>query len=113
VRAYADAIGPNQSMVLNFKAQPRPAPTSLVSDAHAAELKVHSWTARKENAFLPRSLQIGDPTAPDFDRHAGDIEALLGALYATGIDGVFSDFTALNARARAEYLVRSHRSAKA
>ncbi len=26
------------------------------------------------------------------------------SLYATGLDGVFSDFTALNVRARADYL---------
>ena len=108
VRAYADAIGPNQAMVLDLNAQPKPAATSLVADAHAAGLKVHSWTARKENFFLPKSLQLGDPTAPDFAREAGDIDYLLRALYATGIDGVFSDFSSLNFKARAEYLASQH-----
>lgn len=104
VRAYADAIGPNQAMVLDMNAAPKPKATSLVADSHAAGLMVHSWTARKENFFLPKSLQIGDPTSPDFARQAGDIDYLLRALYETGIDGVFSDFSSLNFKARAEVL---------
>lgn len=104
VRAYADAIGPSQAQVLNLNALPKPVATALVTDAHAAGLKVHSWTARRENAFLPKSLQIGDPGAADFNRHTGNFEFLLHALYTAGLDGVFSDFTALNFKARAEYL---------
>ena len=102
VAAYADGLGPDQAMVLSMDAKPRPTPTSLVADAHAAGLKVHSWTARRENIFLPRSLQIGDPTSAGFLGQTGDIDGLLRALYATGIDGVFSDFTALNVKARTE-----------
>jgi glycerophosphoryl diester phosphodiesterase len=100
VRAYADAIGPNQDMVLDFKALPKPVPTRLVDRAHAAGLRVHSWTARKENFFLPKSLQAGDPKSPDFDRQTGDIGFLLEALYRTGIDGVFSDYSSLAFTAR-------------
>jgi glycerophosphoryl diester phosphodiesterase len=100
VRAYADAIGPNQDMVLNFKAQLKPAATRLVATAHAAGLEVHSWTARKENMFLPKSLQIGDPSSPGFERQTGDIGFLLRALYETGIDGVFSDYSGLAFKAR-------------
>ena len=100
VRSYADAIGTNQDMVLDFKAEPKPVPTRLVTNARRCGLAVHSWTARKENVFLPRSLQIGDPTSPDFDRQTGDIGSLLRALFETGIDGVFSDYSALAFRAR-------------
>ena len=96
--------------MLDLKAQPGPVPTALVADAHAVGLKVHSWTARRENYFLPKSLQVGDPSAPDFARQAGDIDHLLRALYATGIDGVFSDFPALNVKARAEYLAAPGRA---
>ena len=61
-------------------------PTSLVSDAHAARLKVHPYTFRAENAFLPADLRNGsDPTA------RGDIDAELRTFLATGIDGLFID----------------------
>lgn len=99
VSAYAHAIGPNQALVLDYDAEPRPKPTRLVADAHAAGLDVHSWTARRENQFLPKSLRIGDA-----DGDPGDLAALLDALYAAGVDGVFSDFTSLNAAARGRYL---------
>ena len=104
IRAYADGIGPSQAMVLDMAALPGPVPTPLVARAHAQGLKVHCWTARKENVFLPRSLQVGDPAAADFPRQTGNIDALLHALYAAGVDGVFSDFTAVNVRARAAFL---------
>ena len=104
VRAYADGIGPNQAMVLDLAAAPRPVATGLVADAHGQGLKVHCWTARKENAFLPRSLQIGDPSAADFPGRSGRIDVLLQALYGAGVDGVFSDFTTLNHDARARFL---------
>jgi glycerophosphoryl diester phosphodiesterase len=104
VRGYADAIGPNQDMVLDFEAQPKPAATRLVDNAHEAGLMVHSWTARRENFFLPKSLQIGNPASPDFAREPGDIAFLLNALYSTGIDGVFSDYAGLAFKARELYL---------
>ncbi|HEX7760009.1 MAG TPA: glycerophosphodiester phosphodiesterase family protein, partial [Caulobacteraceae bacterium] len=100
VHAFADAIGPYQGMVLDLDAEPFPSDTGLVKAAHDANLLVHSWTARRENSFLPRRLQRGDPKRPDFARSPGDIHGLLMALYMTGIDGVFSDFPALNAKAR-------------
>ena len=84
---YASGIGPEKGMII-----PRDAagnlttPTSLVSDAHAARLKVHPYTFRAENAFLPTDLRNGsDPTAH------GDIDAELRAFLATGIDGLFID----------------------
>jgi glycerophosphoryl diester phosphodiesterase len=104
VRGYADAIGPNQNMVLDFRALPKPVATHLVEHAHEAGLAVHSWTARRENFFLPRSLQVGDPASPDFARQPGDIAYLLHALYQTGIDGVFSDYSALAFKARKPFL---------
>lgn len=87
IAAYADGIGPNKAMVI-----PRGAlgtlgdPTNLVRDAHAAGLKVHPWTFRRENYFLPLADKGGvNPAAH------GDLAAEIDAYLATGIDGLFSD----------------------
>jgi len=62
-------------------------PTTVVEQAQARGLKVHAWTFRSENNFLPTNLRIGtDPAA------WGDFRAEYDAFLATGIDGLFSDF---------------------
>ncbi|MBL0914430.1 MAG: glycerophosphodiester phosphodiesterase [Sphingopyxis sp.] len=87
IAAYADGIGPNKAMVI-----PRGAlgtlgnPTSLVRDSHAAGLKVHPWTFRRENYFLPLADKGGVSPAGH-----GDLAAEIDAYLATGIDGLFSD----------------------
>ncbi|WGL64876.1 glycerophosphodiester phosphodiesterase [Pseudomonas sp. CW003PS] len=87
IASYAAGIGPEKGMII-----PRDAagnltePTSLVRDAHAAGLKVHPYTFRAENAFLPTSLRSGDVPS-----NRGDIDAELRAFLATGIDGLFID----------------------
>lgn len=63
------------------------APTSLVKDAHAAGLFVHSWTFRSE----PKRL------ASDFKN---DPKAEYKAFFALGIDGLFSDFPGDAVKAR-------------
>ena len=87
VATYADGIGPYKEMII-----PRGAlgtlgdPTSLVRDAHAAGLKVHPWTFRRENYFLPLADKGGVNPAGH-----GDLAAEIRAYLATGIDGLFSD----------------------
>ena len=79
---YADGIGVELSLIL----APDGSPAGLVNAAHGAGLLVHGWTLRKENAFLPPSLRLGeDLTAP------GDYAALWRQLAAAGVDGVFTD----------------------
>lgn len=98
VATYANAIGPNKSLVI-----PRDAneglgkPTSLVKNAHRAGLGVHPWTFRAENHFLPGNLRRGpDATQP------GDLTSELQAFLATGIDGFFTDHPDIGARVVAE-----------
>ena len=87
VASYADGIGPNKAMVIPRGALGSLAePTSLVRDAHAAGLKVHPWTFRRENYFLP----LGDKGGVNPAGH-GDLGAEIAAYLRTGIDGLFSD----------------------
>lgn len=87
VARYADGIGPNKMMII-----PRTMvgnlgePTSLVADAHVAGLKVHPWTFRRENYFLPLADKGGINPAGH-----GDLASEIRAYLATGIDGFFSD----------------------
>jgi glycerophosphoryl diester phosphodiesterase len=86
VAGYAHAVGVQKSMVIAEAEDGALAATGLVAAAHAAELGVHAWTFRAENAFLPRSMRRGD--APD--RH-GDLAAELELFLAAGVDGLFCD----------------------
>jgi len=96
VATYADGIGPDWKMVLPIAEDGTLAPAApLVADAHAAGLMVHPWTVRAENAFLPPALRRGDQPAAH-----GDVETLYHALYAAGVDGLFSDFPGLAVAAR-------------
>ncbi len=87
ISEYANGVGPNKAMVI-----PRTvlgnlgAPTALVADAHAAGLKVHPWTFRRENYFLPLAQKSGiNPAAH------GDVITEIRAFIAAGVDGLFSD----------------------
>ncbi len=90
VATYADGIGPNKDRVVPRDAAGKlAAPTTLVADAHAAGLKVHPWTFRSENYFLPVDFRsVGGPAAP------GDAAAEYKLFYSLGVDGVFADYPA-------------------
>ncbi|MBN2972603.1 glycerophosphodiester phosphodiesterase [Roseomonas aeriglobus] len=91
VAAYAYGIGPNKAMIRDGDA----VPTSLVADAHAAGLKVHPWTFRAENYFLPASLRTGiDPRAH------GRLQDEIARYIELGVDGFFTDFPLEGSRAR-------------
>ena len=97
IAAYAYGIGPNKDMIRKGDA----APSTLVHDAHAAGLRLHPWTFRAENMFLPPSLRTGaDPVAH------GQLSAEIARFLDLGIDGFFTDFAYVgvdvrNARATA------------
>jgi glycerophosphoryl diester phosphodiesterase len=95
IATYADGVGPELPMVVPVVDGGLGPATPFVADAHAAGLAVHPWTVRAENFFLPPKLRRGASPAEH-----GDVDALYDALYAAGIDGLFSDFSALNFAAR-------------
>jgi glycerophosphoryl diester phosphodiesterase len=96
IAGYAYGIGPGLTRIIpvdaNNHAQP---PTTLVRDAHRAGLAVHPWTVRPENNFLPVEYREGDPSSPNFLKAQGDASRLLAELYRLGVDGIFSDDSAL------------------
>jgi glycerophosphoryl diester phosphodiesterase len=95
IATYANGVGPEWVMVVPIVDGGLGAPTNLVADAHAAGIAVHPWTVRAENHFLPPRLRVGtDPAAH------GDVDAVYRALFAAGVDGLFSDFPGLEAKVR-------------
>ena len=89
IKSYADGIGPNTRMVVPANPDRRlTTPTDLVERAHRAGLLVHVWTLRSEPVFLSPTYG-GDPGA-EF-RHFRDL----------GVDGIFTDFPDVGARALA------------
>jgi glycerophosphoryl diester phosphodiesterase len=89
VAKYANAIGPWKRQILRDVGQPRLLTTAVIEQAHAAGLRVHTYTFRNEPATL----------APEYGNDP--LQEYL-QFYALGIDGVFSDFcdTALKARSQ-------------
>jgi glycerophosphoryl diester phosphodiesterase len=89
IAAYADGIGPEKRLVVPVNADGSlGTPTDLVARAHAAGLLVHIWTIRVDKEFLPSGYQ-GKPDA-EFEQFR-----------QLGVDGVFTDFPDVAARAYA------------
>lgn len=99
IATYADGVGPEKYhfiIPLDGAGNLNPAnATSFVRDAHAVGLKVHPYTFRAENGFLPENYRVGiDPNA------RGNSEGEMAVFLATGIDGFFTDQTDVGVRAR-------------
>jgi glycerophosphoryl diester phosphodiesterase len=87
VAKYANAIGPWKRQIMRDVKAPQLLQSTLIEQAHAAGLRVHTYTFRSEPATL----------APEYNN---DPQLEYRQFYALGIDGVFSDFpdAALKAR---------------
>ena len=89
IAAYADVVSPYKEVIIaRTAANELGSPTSFVADAKAAGLKVHTWTLRPENPFLPVSLRKPDVASLT---QRGDSVAEINAYLKAGIDGFFTD----------------------
>ena len=86
IAEYADVVGVQKSMVVSESPDGTLKPTALVDNAHAAGLKVHAWTFRAENMFLPVRLRRGTSLSAH-----GDLAAEIEVHVKAGIDGLFCD----------------------
>jgi glycerophosphoryl diester phosphodiesterase len=85
-------VGPQKTMILPWGADERlQAATGLVQDAHRRGLKVHPWTVRRENVFLPADFRRLPAGGSEWRATVGDVEAEVAALLAAGVDGLFTD----------------------
>ncbi|GJL97334.1 MAG: glycerophosphoryl diester phosphodiesterase [Hyphobacterium sp.] len=82
VAQFADGLGANKALLLN----PDGSSTGLLEAAHALDLDIHVWTVRDDREPL-----VGET-----------VEDELRALYALGVDAVFTDFPATAVRVRSE-----------
>jgi len=88
IATYADAIGVDTAMIIpRATAGTSGAPAALITEAHAAGLKVVAWTFRAEDIFLPTDYR-------------GDLPGWLKRFYDLGVDAVFSDFPGVAVAAR-------------
>ena len=87
IAKYANAIGPWKRQIMRDVSAPQLLQTALIEQAHAAGLRVHTYTFRSEPATLA-------------SEYRNDPQLEYRQFYALGIDGVFSDFAdaAINAR---------------
>ena len=93
IAAYADVVAPNTRAVIPLAQDERlAAPTALVADAHKAGLQVVVWTFRPENAFLAADFR--SDAGPNARHDAGSVAEIRRYL-ETGIDGLFSDDSAI------------------
>lgn len=90
IATYAAAIGPWKRQILRDRGQSALLQTSLIAQAHAAGLGVHTYTFRNEPATLAAQYQ-GDPLRE------------YRQFFELGVDGVFSDFPDMALRARESF----------
>jgi glycerophosphoryl diester phosphodiesterase len=88
IATYADGIGIAKHL----------ASAEGVRAAHAVNLKVHVWTFRAENEFLPDDLKVGASPAAH-----GDLDGEIQRFLSREIDGFFTDFPAAGVRVRDAY----------
>ncbi|WP_224243517.1 glycerophosphodiester phosphodiesterase [Hyalangium gracile] len=97
IAAYANGVGPYKLNIISVDSAGNfQKPTELVANAHAANLLVHPFTFRPENAFLHAPLKAQGPDTTH--NAAGSIKEIQEYL-KVGIDGFFTDDPAVGRQA--------------
>ncbi|MDS7934414.1 glycerophosphodiester phosphodiesterase [Acinetobacter sp. V91_7] len=97
VAKYANGVGPSKGYILNFNNNGSVQTTSFISDAHTVGLKVHPYTFRPENNFLPAPLKCSQDKPAE--RCPSGALKEFEAYFKAGVDGVFTDDPALGREA--------------
>lgn len=77
IAEYAEGIGAYKGLIVPIGVDINS--TTLITDTHAVNLKIHAWTFRNEEQYL----------APNYQ---GNPQTEYEQFFKLGIDGVFSDF---------------------
>ncbi|ENW95563.1 glycerophosphodiester phosphodiesterase [Acinetobacter sp. NIPH 298] len=104
IAKYADGVGPWKETYIFEDKDTLKKPTSFIKDAHQAGLKVHPYTFRPENNFLPASLKCSIDPAKAAERCPTGAIKELQLYFKAGVDGVFADDPAIARQAVKEYL---------
>jgi glycerophosphoryl diester phosphodiesterase len=102
IATYAQGVGPEKSHVIPRTLLGRlsqDSTTTFVANAQKAGLKVHPYTLRAENHYLPRNLRRGLRGS-----RIGQAEAEVRMFLEAGVDGLFIDHPDIGVRARANFL---------
>ncbi|NHB57963.1 glycerophosphodiester phosphodiesterase [Acinetobacter sp. 194] len=86
IATYADGVGPSKTYI--FSNTDQNSTTSFIEDAHAVGLKVHPYTLRPENNFLPSYLRCSQSLA---ERCIKGAEQEYTRFFKAGVDGLFTD----------------------
>ncbi|TDM63801.1 glycerophosphodiester phosphodiesterase [Acinetobacter pittii] len=97
VAKYANGVGPSKGYILNFNDNGSVQTTSFITDAHTAGLKVHPYTFRPENYYLPTPLKCSQDKPAE--RCPSGALKEFEAYFKAGVDGVFTDDPALGREA--------------
>lgn len=98
IATWVSGIGPSKDQVIARRPDGTlGGPTSLVRNAHEHGLRVHVWTFRAENAFLPTDLRTSR-----MPQEFGDGLGELAVFARAGVDALITDHPDLAVHARAE-----------
>lgn len=85
IATYADGVGPSKTYIFTNDTQ---IPTTFIKDAHQVGLKVHPYTFKPENNFVPLLFKCPNLTIEKCE--SGAIREL-ESFFQAGVDGVFTD----------------------